>query len=114
MVALAALAHPSATIWVDPLVVLAMIATVGGMLAVVWRKLMRPVVLMAKDWNGEAARAGVAARPGVMERLDAHDRMLNTIHDEVNLNHGGSIKDAVHRIESDVKSINERLDKDVR
>ena len=90
-----------------------MIATVGGMLAVVWRKLMRPVVLMAKDWNGEAARPGVAARraswSGWTAMTDAQ-----AIHDEVNLNHGGSIKDAVHRIESDVKSINERLDKDVR
>ena len=91
-----------------------MIGTVGGMLAVVWRKIIRPVLMMAKDWNGEPARAGVEKRPGVMERLDNHDKMLSTIHDEVNLNHGGSIKDAVHRIEADVQKINDRLDKDGR
>jgi hypothetical protein len=100
----------SSTIWVDPLVILTMAAAVGGGLTVVWRKIIRPVLLMAHDWNGQPARAGVAARPGVMERLDNHDTILRQIHAEVNFNHGGSIKDTVTRIETDVKIIQTRLD----
>ena len=112
MVVVAALTRISTTVWVDPLVILGMVAAIGGMLLAGWRKAVRPVLLMAKDWNGEAARPGVEHRPGVMERLDKHDQMLRVIHNEVNLNHGGSIKDAVARIEHDVKTIQTRMDKD--
>jgi len=42
----------------------------GTVLAALWRKL-RPLENFFKDWNGEAARPGVDARPGVMVRLDS-------------------------------------------
>jgi hypothetical protein len=96
-----------------------MTATIGGGLAVVWRKIIRPVLLMAQDWNGAPARAGVAHRPGVMERLDKHDQMLTSVAAEVSYNHGGSIKDAVDRmdkrlagVETDVRGIHSLLEKD--
>lgn len=41
-----------------------------GMLLALWRKL-RPLENFFKDWNGEEARPGVAARPGVMPRLSS-------------------------------------------
>lgn len=32
-------------------------------------KVLHPMALLAEDWAGEPPRPGVAARPGVMERL---------------------------------------------
>lgn len=42
----------------------------GTVLLALWRKL-RPLENFFKDWNGEPARPGVDARPGVMVRLDS-------------------------------------------
>jgi hypothetical protein len=50
------------------------------------------------DWFGEEGRPGVKKRAGVMERLATLDHELKP-------NGGGSIKDAVNRIESDVKEL---------
>lgn len=129
MVTLASsLVYTSATIWVDPLVILAMIAAIGGMFIAVMRPIRKrgkELDLFLRDWKGEAERPGVERRPGVMERLSNLDTQVEVIHTEVNFNHGGSIKDAVNRmdrtlegvdrrlvtVEDDIKSVHHRLDR---
>ncbi len=59
-----------------------------------WDKFMQ-------DWSGEDARPGRDRVPGVMERLNAIDGELKN-------NGGTSVKDAVDRIEADVKEISTR------
>jgi hypothetical protein len=56
-----------------------------------------------EDWFGEEDRPGVPGREGVMQRL------LN-IELEVKPNGGGSIKDAVNRIEAKVQKVDDRLE----
>ena len=56
-----------------------------------------------EDWFGEEDRPGVPGRDGVMQRL------LN-IELEVKPNGGGSIKDAVNRIEAKVQKVDKRLE----
>lgn len=111
---LAALAATSATIWVDPLVIIGIVFTILGGLYAVWRKALRPFVHgiknFLKDFNGEPERPGVAKRLGVMERLSLQDVKLEAIASEVNYNHGSSIKDAVHRIDSTVSGISAQLE----
>lgn len=66
-----------------------------GMVVFVVKKVwpvFRKVVHIVDDVIGEEARPGVEARPGLMERIA-------TIEHEVRPNGGGSIKDAVDRIE---------------
>lgn len=46
------------------------------------------------DWNGQSERAGVAGRPGVMERLDR-------IEHELTVNGGTSVKDTVNEIRAE-------------
>lgn len=64
---------------------------VGFVVHKVW-PVFRKVVHIVDDITGEEARPGVPARPGLMERI-------STIEHEVRPNGGGSIKDAVNRIE---------------
>jgi hypothetical protein len=45
-----------------------------------------------EDWQGVESRPGVAARPGVMERLDR-------IEHELHPNSGGSLRDAIDRVD---------------
>lgn len=54
------------------------------------------------DWSGEDARPGRDAIPGVMERLNNIDGSLKN-------NGGGSLKDAIDRIECRVNRIDQRL-----
>lgn len=51
-----------------------------------------------EDWSGQDARPGRDRVPGVMERL-------NDIDGELKNNGGSSVKDAVERIEKDVKGL---------
>jgi hypothetical protein len=53
-----------------------------------------------EDWAGEPGRPGVPGRAGVMERLDALEATTRTIRAEVTPNGGGSLKDAVSRIDA--------------
>lgn len=55
------------------------------------------------DWFGEQERPGVPGRQGVMERL-------HNIELEVKPNGGGSMKDAVNRIETSLRQIDSRLE----
>jgi hypothetical protein len=112
MTVLTAVASTATASSIDPTVLLTWLTclvTLGGLLWSVF-KYGRRIMQMVEDFNGEPERPGVPARPGVMTRLSA-------IEAEITPNHGGSIKDAVNRIdvkvvtlESDVKGIHERLD----
>jgi hypothetical protein len=118
------MASGGATIRIDPLNFLlglaAVVAVISGAYGA-WRILSRQhkrSEQFFRDWFGEDERPGFPARPGVLVRLQALETgqetlatQVGVIHAEVNYNHGGSIKDVVERIESDVKGIHERLDK---
>lgn len=90
-------------------------ALAGGILAVigiltavvgVGRRMFRGVSNLLDDWNGEPARPGVPAQPGVMERIrNLDDGQLNIIdrlkrvEHEVLPNSGTSLNDKVTRID---------------
>lgn len=72
----------------------------------VWCKVRNLVDVMdefSKDWNGEPAKPGRDAVPGVMERL-------NRIDGELQHNGGSSMKDALKRVETKLTRIDERLE----
>ncbi|MDT0305054.1 hypothetical protein [Streptomonospora wellingtoniae] len=62
------------------------------------------------DWTGEAARRGVEARPGVMERLCTIEDRLGAVEHEVRTNDGSSLKDAVRRTEVHMAELRRRSD----
>lgn len=102
------LASGAATLRVDPLNVMlglaSLVAVITGLVAGFrWlgRKLDQNAQLY-RDFYGED-RPGVPPRPGVLE-------MIATIHSEITPNHGGSIKDAIVRIDDRVAT----LDADVK
>jgi hypothetical protein len=64
-----------------------------------WRLFQRIDDLM-DDLRGSPARPGVAARPGVMERLQRLEYEVAAVRHEVTDNSGGSLKDAVKRVEA--------------
>lgn len=120
MAGLAELVHTSSTIWVDPLAILAMVSSIGLMLIAVMRpvrKRGKQLDLFLRDWTGEPERPGVIRRAGVMERLSkleaqglTQGSQLDVIHAEVNFNHGGSIKDAVTRVDHRVADVSMHLE----
>lgn len=88
------------------------IVTVGGALTVLWRLFIAGNQTRKKwdtfleDWHGSPARPGRPAVPGVMqrlvdavERLDALEGNVAAIRHEVFPNSGGSLRDAVDRLE---------------
>lgn len=82
---------------------------------------LRKIMHFIDDVSGEPARAGVPARPGLMERLtvveekqDAQATALGVIKHEVTTNHGSSLKDAVKSIDvavADLASWQEKHEK---
>jgi hypothetical protein len=54
------------------------------------------------DWKGEPARAGVEARPGVMESIASLRQQVAAIQAETRPNGGASLRDAVVRIETEM------------
>ena len=95
-------AHPVAA-W------LVFAATVVTALGVLWRTALRPVFRAARkaanfidDVTGEPARAGVPARPGLMDRVLSVEtsvvdigRRLTLIEHELHPNSGQSLRDQV-------------------
>lgn len=100
----------------------AVLTAIGGLFAAI-KKLapdLKGLNTLSRDWNGEPARPGVEARPGVMERLadiDAklttqgerldtqavtqaeHTEALAAIHHELHPNSGKSLRDSLDRVE---------------
>lgn len=84
--------------------------------AAAWRYLRPPTRGLnhfLEDWNGEAAREGVAARPGVMRRFQALEEwqtkygpIIDKMDHELHPNSGSSMADAVNRTE---RSLNEHI-----
>lgn len=84
------------------------VTVVAAAIAVIFKgvkfvlKLARRVSEFLDDWNGEPAREGVEERPGVMKRLAALE--------ELQPNHGGSVKDAVKRIDENLVHLRRDFD----
>lgn len=106
------------TAWLEAL---AAIVTIGGGALYIWKQSKSQRARndrFDRDWYGEAERPGVPVRPGVLEQLLSLTTDVAAIKVEVFPNHGGSIKDAVTRmdtrletVELDVRGIHEKLDK---
>lgn len=106
--------------WLSLLEALSAIVTIGGGLIFILRQgktQRKRNDRFDRDWYGEPERPGVPARPGVLEQLLTVRTEVGEIRAEVFPNHGGSIKDAVDRIdirvktvETDVKGLHDRLD----
>ena len=63
---------------------------------------LRRVVHLIDDLSGEPARPGHPRRPGLMERVSAVEDGLAVVEErtrELRHNGGGSIKDAIHRVD---------------
>lgn len=117
------LASGAATLRVDPLNVMigtASLVTVIGGLYALWRAMSRrgkQSDQFYRDFYGDK-REGVPETPGVRVMLVDLSTKIDQIITEITPNHGGSMKDAVSRIdarmgvvESDVRGLHDRLDK---
>jgi len=88
------------------------VTAVAGLFGVLWR-LARPARRIARrveefidDWQGVHARPGVQGRPGVMTRLETIERSIGVVADEVRPNGGGSMRDAVDRVDQRTANLN--------
>jgi hypothetical protein len=90
-------------------IVTGIVALVAGFVKFVWPKIKR-VGNFLDDWDGEPAREGVPARPGVMMRLETLEYDVASISHEVHLNSGQSIKDIAQRTEQKVDDLHVRVD----
>jgi hypothetical protein len=61
--------------------------------------LLKMLVEFRRDWQGEPERPGYPARPGMAERTLLLERRQQAILAELQANGGGSLRDAVRRIE---------------
>lgn len=86
----------------------ALLVAAAGVLAVAVRAAprLRRWSRQLDDLFGEPARPGVAARPGVMERLALHDDALR----ELLPNGGSTIKDTVDRIDVRTEQLAQRVE----
>lgn len=81
------------------------IVTVGGALALLWKAITatlrtgRKWDMFLEDWHGTEARPGRPAVPGIMQRMVDLEEGLRQIRHEVFPNSGGSLRDAVDRLE---------------
>lgn len=93
----------------DPFAIAGVIASGLGLLFIlarIWRRvraLAQRVEDFLEDWNGTPARPGVPARAGVMARLERVEERLARVEHETTDNSGGSLKDAVRRVEQHLR-----------
>lgn len=71
---------------------------------------LRKVMHFIDDVAGEPARAGVPARPGLMERMTTIETSLQQVRHEVTPNHGSTMNDALRSVREDVSGIRETVD----
>ncbi|UBU11593.1 hypothetical protein [Nonomuraea gerenzanensis] len=79
----------------------------GGAVAAKLIKLLKKLSDAVDDWQGEPARKGVPARPGVMERLEAIEAQLRP-------NGGASARDAINRVERTVTRLSDQFHEQLR
>jgi hypothetical protein len=81
------------------------VTAAAGALAVLWRAVRRVrrvahrVEEFLHDWQGVPSRPGVEGRPGVMARLAEIEARVAAVVHEVRPNNGGSLRDAVDRVD---------------
>lgn len=73
------------------------------------RKLAARVGHFFDDWNGAPARDGVPARPGVMLRLEQHDKLLAQINEQQHSNGGSTLRDEVRVTRDEVRVISTQV-----
>lgn len=73
---------------------------------------LRKLGHLVDDLVGEPARPGVAARPGLMERMTAVEDKTEVIRHEMFPNSGASLRDAVDKQGRAIDRIDEKLDND--
>lgn len=84
------------------------LTALGWLVQKAWRGL-RSIGYLVDDLRGEPARPGVPARPGLMDRLAQVETDISRVRAEVTPNSGGSLKDAVGRIESTIRDHDQLL-----
>ena len=87
------------------------VVAVLGFLGGLWRFLRRGRAVVRRldqfidDWQGTESRPGVEGRPGVMERLSRIERTVGVVVHEVRPNAGGSMRDAINRVDRRTASL---------
>ena len=92
--------------WLTAFVALA--AAVFGLLGWVARygwRVTRRTMRFLDDWQGETAREGLPAVPGVMARLKSVEGLVASISAEMHPNGGSSLRDVVHKTAADVADV---------
>jgi len=89
------------------LIVLVCLVLITGGVVKAWkpvRKIIRWLDRVIGDENDKD-------NPGILKRMDHFEAQLAEVHHEVTMNHGGSLKDAVARIEERQKTDHARLNR---
>lgn len=92
-------------LWADILQWAGALTIVAGALAALVKggrwvsSLWRKIDLFLDDWNGEPARPGREAVPGVLQRLVVLEQLAQHVAHEVTPNSGSSMKDSLARLE---------------
>lgn len=92
--------------WVIALI--SIVTVIAGIVAWLVRSLWHVAARTSRfmdDYFGEAAAPGRPERAGVMTRLENLERLTAGISQQVHLNNGSSLKDAVTRVESKVSDL---------
>ncbi|MEI7034470.1 hypothetical protein [Streptomyces pratensis] len=69
------------------------------------RRLVGRVDERVHDRHGTTSRRGVPGRPGVMTRLAGIEERLGSVEPEPHPDSGGSLRDAVHRVDVRTRQI---------
>ncbi|MFC9084891.1 hypothetical protein [Nocardiopsis dassonvillei] len=99
-------------LWIGGFAALVTGVTVIGVGARKVARLLRRAGHLLDDLMGEPPRPGhPEGRPGLMERVASLEESVDEVRDEVRHNHGGSLKDAVRRIEGAVADLSSKVEK---
>jgi hypothetical protein len=82
---------------------------IGLMIRSAWRT-FRKADDFLEDWNGRKETSSHAAIPGAIERIRRLEQLMSAVNDQVQLDSGRSLKDAVIRTESAVEGVKKQLD----
>ena len=93
------------------------VAAAGLLLAalIVWmlhvaRRIVPGVAHFLDDWAGQPERKGVAARPGVMARLQSMEKIIIEVRSETSSNAGRSMNDLLHQTAADLAALRRRVE----